>query len=107
MWEHPGKGTKEEVTWPQGTGRGAPRSPGVAGLCLSRGVGAWGRARRRSVAEVREDTPPPPLPRTELLRSFPTDLLLLQVTLPGDFPGGPAVNSLCCHRGGFDPWSGN
>lgn len=39
MQEHPGKGTREEVAWPQGTGQGALESQVQLGFAYH---GGWG-----------------------------------------------------------------
>lgn len=44
-------------------------------------------------------------PLAELLRSFPTDRLLLPIVPTGASPLVPWSSSLHC-PGGFDPWSG-
>lgn len=81
---------------------GPPGVPSAAGRHLSRGWGPGGGQGAQSVGEVGEDMPP----RAELLRSFPTDRLFLQIVPTGDAPGGPVVSSLRCTGAGSTPGQG-
>lgn len=81
---------------------GPPGVPSAAGRHLSRGWGPGGGQGAQSVGEVGEDMPP----RAELLRSFPTDRLFLQIVPTGDAPGGPVVSSLRCTGAGPTPGQG-
>ena len=98
MREHPGKGTREEVAWPQGTGQGALESQVQLGFACHGGWGPGGGQGAQSMGEVGEDTLPP---LTEFLRLFPTDRLFLHIVPTGDVPGGPVVNSLRCTWAGW------
>lgn len=81
---------------------GPPGVPSAAGRHLSRGWGPGGGQGAQSVGEVGEDMPP----LAELLRSFPTDRLLLPIVPTGGVPAGPVVSSLHCPGAGSAPGQG-